>query len=157
MAYVIADNCVKDELCADVCPTDCIHPKKDEPEFEVATQLLCRSRRLYRLRSPYSGLHVGFDLCCGGASERQESVSGKERRLFREAGLRFGALRTRLACRKSAFIIFFLASLHIIDRGSGVHTTQRQPCWERIGNVMTPRKIRIAQTPMTRIMRVGAQ
>jgi len=23
----------------DVCPTDCIHPKKDEPEFEAATQL----------------------------------------------------------------------------------------------------------------------
>ena len=28
MAYVITDNCIKDLLCADVCPTDCIHPKK---------------------------------------------------------------------------------------------------------------------------------
>jgi NAD-dependent dihydropyrimidine dehydrogenase PreA subunit len=26
-------------LCADVCPTDCIHPKKDELGFEAATQL----------------------------------------------------------------------------------------------------------------------
>lgn len=39
MAYVITDSCIKDELCVDVCPTDCIHPKKDEPAFEVATQL----------------------------------------------------------------------------------------------------------------------
>jgi hypothetical protein len=31
MAYVITDTCIKDLLCADVCPTDCIHPKKDEP------------------------------------------------------------------------------------------------------------------------------
>jgi ferredoxin len=23
----------------EVCPTDCIHPKKDEPNFEAATQL----------------------------------------------------------------------------------------------------------------------
>lgn len=39
MAYVITGSCIKDELCVDVCPTDCIHPKKDEPEFEVANQL----------------------------------------------------------------------------------------------------------------------
>jgi ferredoxin len=39
MAYVITDACIKDRLCADVCPTDCIHPKKDEPAFEAATQL----------------------------------------------------------------------------------------------------------------------
>jgi len=39
MAYVITDNCIKDALCVDVCPTDCIHPKKDEPDFEAATQI----------------------------------------------------------------------------------------------------------------------
>jgi ferredoxin len=39
MAYVITDSCIKDLLCVDVCPTDCIHPKKDEPQFEAATQL----------------------------------------------------------------------------------------------------------------------
>jgi ferredoxin len=39
MAYVITDNCIKDELCVDVCPTDCIHPKKDEAQFETAAQL----------------------------------------------------------------------------------------------------------------------
>ena len=39
MAYVIADTCIKDMLCVDVCPTDCIHPKKDEAAFENAAQL----------------------------------------------------------------------------------------------------------------------
>ena len=39
MAYVITSSCIKDELCVEVCPTDCIHPKKDEAGFEEATQL----------------------------------------------------------------------------------------------------------------------
>jgi NAD-dependent dihydropyrimidine dehydrogenase PreA subunit len=39
MAYVITNSCIKDLLCVDVCPTDCIHPKKDESAFESATQL----------------------------------------------------------------------------------------------------------------------
>jgi ferredoxin len=39
MPYVITDSCIKDSLCVDVCPTDCIHPKVDEPRFEAANQL----------------------------------------------------------------------------------------------------------------------
>ena len=39
MAYVITDSCIKDSLCVDVCPTDCIHPKSDEAKFEATTQL----------------------------------------------------------------------------------------------------------------------
>ena len=39
MAYVITDACIKDALCVDVCRTDCIHPKQDEPGFDIATQL----------------------------------------------------------------------------------------------------------------------
>ncbi len=40
MAYVITDTCIKDELCVEVCPVDCIHPKKGvDPDFEAATQL----------------------------------------------------------------------------------------------------------------------
>jgi NAD-dependent dihydropyrimidine dehydrogenase PreA subunit len=41
MACVIAEPCigVKDTACVDACPVDCIHPKKDESEFENATQL----------------------------------------------------------------------------------------------------------------------
>jgi ferredoxin len=39
MAYVIVDTCTKDELCVEACPVDCIHPKKDEPNFEEHPQL----------------------------------------------------------------------------------------------------------------------
>ncbi len=35
MAYIIAEPCIntKDTACVDACPVDCIHPRKDEPEF----------------------------------------------------------------------------------------------------------------------------
>ena len=40
MAFVITDNCIKDALCVDACPVDCIHPRKDETDaFETATQM----------------------------------------------------------------------------------------------------------------------
>lgn len=41
MAYVIAKPCVgvKDTACVDVCPMDCIHPTKNEPDFDKVSQL----------------------------------------------------------------------------------------------------------------------
>jgi len=39
MTYVITDSCTKDHLCVDVCPTDCIHPKADEPKDAEVAQL----------------------------------------------------------------------------------------------------------------------
>jgi ferredoxin len=41
MAYVIAEPCVgvKDTACVDVCPCDCIHPRKDEVDFATVPQL----------------------------------------------------------------------------------------------------------------------
>ena len=41
MTFVITDPCIdtKDTACVDVCPVDCIHPRKDEPEFATATML----------------------------------------------------------------------------------------------------------------------
>jgi len=39
MAYVITNACTKDAACVDVCPVDCIHPRKDEASFEAAAQL----------------------------------------------------------------------------------------------------------------------
>lgn len=41
MAYVIAEPCIgtKDTACVDACPVDCIHPKKDEPDFETSELL----------------------------------------------------------------------------------------------------------------------
>ena len=39
MTYVIAGSCVKDDVCIEVCPVDCIHPKPGDPDFETAEQL----------------------------------------------------------------------------------------------------------------------
>ena len=41
MAYIICEPCVgtKDTACVDVCPVDCIHPRKDEPEFQSKDML----------------------------------------------------------------------------------------------------------------------
>ena len=41
MAYIICEPCVgtKDTACVDVCPVDCIHPRKDEAGFAAAQML----------------------------------------------------------------------------------------------------------------------
>jgi NAD-dependent dihydropyrimidine dehydrogenase PreA subunit len=41
MTYVIAEPCIdtKDTGCVEVCPVDCIHPKKDEEEFASENKL----------------------------------------------------------------------------------------------------------------------
>ena len=41
VTYVIAEPCIdlKDHSCVEVCPVDCIHPTKDESDFENVRQL----------------------------------------------------------------------------------------------------------------------
>jgi NAD-dependent dihydropyrimidine dehydrogenase PreA subunit len=41
MTFIITQPCIgtKDAACIDVCPVDCIHPTKDEPEFETVEML----------------------------------------------------------------------------------------------------------------------
>ena len=41
MAFIITDPCIgtKDSACVDVCPVDCIHPRKDEAEFATTSML----------------------------------------------------------------------------------------------------------------------
>jgi len=41
MTYVIGQPCIgtKDASCVDVCPVDCIHPRKDEDGFDSAEML----------------------------------------------------------------------------------------------------------------------
>lgn len=41
MAFIICEPCIgtKDTACVDACPVDCIHPRKDEPEFDSEQQL----------------------------------------------------------------------------------------------------------------------
>lgn len=63
MAYGITDTCIKDSLCVDVCPTDYIHPKQDEPGFEAATQTYVDPEGLDRRRSLRPGLPLRLDSC----------------------------------------------------------------------------------------------
>jgi NAD-dependent dihydropyrimidine dehydrogenase PreA subunit len=41
MAYIICEPCIgtKDTACVDVCPVDCIHPRKDEAAYAGAEML----------------------------------------------------------------------------------------------------------------------
>lgn len=39
MAHVITDACTKCFKCTEVCPVSCIHPTKDDPRHESASQL----------------------------------------------------------------------------------------------------------------------
>jgi ferredoxin len=41
MTFVITEPCIgtKDTACVDVCPVDCIHPTKDDPEYESSEML----------------------------------------------------------------------------------------------------------------------
>ena len=41
MTFVIAEPCIgtKDASCVNVCPVDCIHPRKNEGQFEEVTML----------------------------------------------------------------------------------------------------------------------
>lgn len=39
--YIIAEPCIgtKDTACVEVCPVDCIHPTRDEPDWDQHEQL----------------------------------------------------------------------------------------------------------------------
>jgi ferredoxin len=41
MAYVICEPCigVKDQSCVEACPVDCIHPHRNDPDFDNEPQL----------------------------------------------------------------------------------------------------------------------
>lgn len=41
MAFIIAEPCigVKDTACVSACPVDCIHPRRDEADFDTSAML----------------------------------------------------------------------------------------------------------------------
>lgn len=41
MTYVIAEPCIntKDTACVEVCPVDCIHPTKNDPDYDKEVML----------------------------------------------------------------------------------------------------------------------
>ena len=70
MTYVIAEPCVntKDTACVEVCPVDCIHPKKDEPEFEAETKLYIDPETCIDCGACVPGVPRAGDLPAGGAA-----------------------------------------------------------------------------------------
>jgi NAD-dependent dihydropyrimidine dehydrogenase PreA subunit len=77
MAFVITDPCIgtKDTACVDVCPVDCIHPRKDEAEFEQTSMLFIHPDD--RLRRVRAGLSGGCDLRQSGVGARQSEGSDR--------------------------------------------------------------------------------
>ena len=75
MTYIIAEPCLntKDTACVDVCPVDCIHPRKDEAEFAEATQL-----------------YINPDECidCGACSLPARLLPSSRKRKFQRNGSR---------------------------------------------------------------------
>ena len=74
MAYVITEPCVgrKDGACVEVCPCDCIHPKRGEAGYEEAAQLFI---------DPDHCIDCGLcvDECPVKAIFQEEEVPGKWR------------------------------------------------------------------------------
>ena len=56
--YIIAEPCIgtKDTACVDVCPVDCIHPRKDEEGLRDGRDALHRPGRLHPVRQLRAGL-----------------------------------------------------------------------------------------------------
>ncbi len=83
MAYVIAEPCIntKDTACVNVCPVDCIHPKKDEAPFAGGATTVHRSRHVHRLRRVRAGMSGQRDLPGTGFERRMEILYRQERRL----------------------------------------------------------------------------
>jgi len=69
MSFVIALPCigVKDTACVTVCPVDCIHPRKEEPDFE-------ESEMLYINPSECIDCHLCVDECPVRAIFSQEDL-----------------------------------------------------------------------------------
>ena len=69
MTHVIAEPCIntKDASCVTVCPVDCIHPTKDEPDFETESQLYidpatCIDCGLCVVECPVQAIYLDDDL-----------------------------------------------------------------------------------------------
>ena len=80
MAYIITEPCIgtKDKSCVDVCPVDCIHPTKDEPELEKAENVASAEEQAEEEPGEPTG---GFALGSGAPAgpEDPEDAAGADR------------------------------------------------------------------------------
>jgi len=87
MAYVIAEPCIgtKDTACVDVCPVDCIHPRKDRTCVrgrDAAVYPPHRMHRLWGLRSclPVTAISRSKIFRKSGIVSRQSTPIGTQNR-----------------------------------------------------------------------------
>jgi NAD-dependent dihydropyrimidine dehydrogenase PreA subunit len=77
MTHIIGSPCIgtKDTGCVDVCPVDCIHPRKDEPDFESEEMLYI---------DPETCIDCGLcvDECPVSAIWPEEEVPEEEQKYF---------------------------------------------------------------------------
>src|SRR5579885_2186768 len=85
MAYVIAEPCIgtKDTACVDVCPVDCIHPRKDEPGFDNEKQLYINPAECIDCGACVPVCPV-TDFCSRGFAGEVAKLHSGERRLLRQ-------------------------------------------------------------------------
>ena len=93
MAYIICEPCIgtKDSACVDVCPVDCIHPRKDEPGFETARDALYSPGRVHRLRRVRAGVSGRSDLRARRDAGEVEELHSGERGVLPEVAASAGS------------------------------------------------------------------
>ena len=88
MAYIICEPCIgtKDTACVDVCPVDCIHPRKDEADIRRGRDALYSSRRMHRLRRLRAGLPGRSDFLARRNAAAMVGVHRQESRTISNEG-----------------------------------------------------------------------
>ena len=106
MAHIIAQPCIgtKDTACVAVCPVDCIHPTKDEPEFATAEMLYidpdtCIDCGLCVDECPVTAIFPQEDLPAewASSSRRTRRTSRRSERLSACRSRRYAPSRPRMA------------------------------------------------------------
>jgi NAD-dependent dihydropyrimidine dehydrogenase PreA subunit len=116
MAFVIAEPCIgtKDTACVDVCPVDCIHPKKnatyddDRPGFDEVLQMYIDPVECIDCGACVPVCPVGGDFRAGRPTRKVEALHGTKRELHpgRQVHTRRvrQAQRSEVGARKSQII-----------------------------------------------------
>jgi formate hydrogenlyase subunit 6/NADH:ubiquinone oxidoreductase subunit I len=87
VTYVIVGSCIKDDVCIEVCPADCIHPKPGDPDFETAEQLYIDPARCIDCDACVEACPVDAIYADTEIPEKHDDVLGLNARFFEEREL----------------------------------------------------------------------
>ena len=90
MAYIITEPCIgtKDSACVDVCPVDCIHPRKDEATFEAAEKLFIHPDECIDCGACVPACPVEAIFALDEDARQVEALHAEERGVLPEVGAR---------------------------------------------------------------------